>query len=203
MIGLVDIGVGNLGSLNAALKKLNIPYKSCKNISDFNKITKIILPGVGSFDTFMFLLKKKKLDIIIKDLVGKNYPILGICLGFQILFEKSEEGTPSEGLSLLKGKFINLRKCSKKLKVPHTGWNQCSIIKNNKLFKDIPNNSDFYFTHTFVLDNYSKEDVLTKTEYGFQIVSSISKKNLYGVQFHPEKSQINGLKLIKNFFVEC
>ena len=81
-----------VGSLNAALKKLNIPYKSCKNISDFNKITKIILPGVGSFDTFMFLLKKK-LDIIIKDLVGKNYPILGICLGFQILFEKSEEGT--------------------------------------------------------------------------------------------------------------
>ena len=203
MIGLVDVGIGNLGSLRAALKKLNIPFKNCKSPEDFNGVQKILLPGVGNFSSFMNVLINKKIDKMILDLAKKKYPILGICLGFQILFEESEEGKKCKGLSLLRGKLINLNKKISNQQVPHIGWNECFILKKSKLFKEIKNNSDFYFAHSYILKNFNTKEVLSKTNYHYEFVSSVSKNNLYGVQFHPEKSQLNGLKLIKNFFEEC
>ena len=202
-IAIVDVGIGNLGSLKSALKKLNIPFTICNDPKDFTGVDKIFLPGVGNFKEFMKKLQFKKLDLIIKDSVKKKIPIFGICLGFQILFEESDEDSPTKGLDLIKGKFRNFNTLSAKIKVPHTGWNECKIVNSNKLFKNIPDNSDFCFTHSFYLENYLPENVISKTNYHLDFVSSVFKNNIFGVQFHPEKSQSNGLKLIKNFIGEC
>ena len=136
LIGLVDIGIGNLGSLRSALDKLKLDYKNCTENTDFENIEKILLPGVGNFAEFMEVLRSKSLD---KTIIKKAYektPILGICLGYQILFEGSDEGIKTKGLGLLKGKFKSLNDLSKTIKVPHVGWNEC-IIKKSNLFKRI------------------------------------------------------------------
>ena len=124
-------------------------------------------------------------------------------MGFQILFEKSNEGEDVKGLGFLKGNFVNFNEVSDNAKTPHTGWNVCKIQQESKLFEGVENNSDFYFTHSYVLKNYSTKDILTTTDYNIDFVSSVASKNLYGVQFHPEKSQIKGLKILKNFINIC
>ena len=202
-LGVIDIGIGNLGSLKSALNKLQIGFKNCSKPSDFEGINKIILPGVGNFKKFMAILESKKIDKILNDKIKKNTSLLGICLGFQILFDKSDEDGPTTGLKILKGEFRHLNEISKTIKVPHTGWNECSIKKENKLFYQIPDKSDFYFTHKFYLKNYQDEVVISRTSYHIDFVSSVSNKKIYGVQFHPEKSQSNGLKLLKNFVDRC
>ncbi len=203
LIGLVDIGIGNLGSLRSVLNKLNLDYKNCTENNDFENIEKILLPGVGNFAEFMEVLRSKSLD---KTIIKKAYektPILGICLGYQILFEESDEGIRTKGLGLLKGKFKSLNEISKKIKVPHVGWNECAIKKKSNLFKGIPDKSDFYFTHTYYLHEHDESDIVSETNYQINFTSSISKNNIYGVQFHPEKSQKNGLQLLENFFNYC
>ena len=120
-------------------------------------------------------LKSKKLDMSLKDNFDKQKPILGICLGYQILFEKSNEGEEVEGLGLLKGNFVNFNEVSDNVKIPHTGWNVCKIQQKSKLFQGVENNSDFYFTHSYVLKNYSTKDILTTTDYNIDFVSSVSK----------------------------
>ena len=202
-LGIVDLDTGNLASLLSALNKLNINFKICKNSFDFEDVDKIILPGVGAFKDLMKKIKEKNMDKIILAKIDKNVPVLGVCVGFQILFSGSNEHGYCKGLGLIKGNFINFKDESKKIKVPHVGWNECKILKKNKLFQDIENNSDFYFTHSYYLKNYNIENVTTKTMYDLKFVSSINKKNIYGVQFHPEKSQLNGLKIIKNFYERC
>ncbi len=204
LIGLIDLEVGNLGSLQSALNNLNVNFKICKSINDIVGCNKIILPGVGAFGDFAMRMKKNEIDFKIKELYKKKYPILGICVGFQIFFEKSFEHGESQGLKILKGEFISLNKYNTNLTIPHVGWNQCKIIhKNNKLFNGIQNNSDFYFTHSFFLQNYNSKDILSITSYDHDFVSSINKDNLFGVQFHPEKSQKNGLRILKNFIELC
>jgi glutamine amidotransferase len=148
-------------------------------------------------------IKDKKLDKILIDKIKKNTSILGVCVGFQILFSSSNEHGDYKGLDLLKGNFINFKDEDINIKVPHVGWNECKILNNSKLFEDIENNSDFYFTHSYLLKNVNKDLILTKTNYGTNFVSSVKFKNIYGVQFHPEKSQSNGLKLLKNFNDFC
>ena len=148
-------------------------------------------------------IKEKNIDKTILTKISKNIPILGVCVGFQILFSGSNEHGYCKGLGLIKGNFINFKDESEKIKVPHVGWNECKILKKNKLFQDIEDNSDFYFTHSYYLKNYNIENVTTKTMYDLNFVSSINMKNIYGVQFHPEKSQLNGLKIIKNFYERC
>ncbi len=203
MIGVLDIGLSNKGSLNSALKNLNAKFKYCEKPEDFSDVRKIILPGVGNFNECMKKLKSKKLDISLKDNFDKQKPILGICLGYQILFEKSNEGEEVEGLGLLKGNFVNFNEVSDNVKIPHTGWNVCKIQQKSKLFQGVEDNSDFYFTHSYVLKNFSTKDILTTTDYNIDFVSSVANNNLYGVQFHPEKSQIKGLKILKNFINFC
>ena len=202
-LGIVDLDTGNLASLLSALNKLNINFKICKNSFDFENVDKIILPGVGAFKDLMKKIREKNMDKTILTKIGKNVPILGVCVGFQILFSGSNEHGDCSGLDLIKGNFINFKDENKKIKVPHVGWNECKILNKNKLFQDIEDNSDFYFTHSYYLKNYNIENVITKTMYHLSFVSSINKKNIYGVQFHPEKSQLNGLKIIKNFYERC
>ena len=202
-LGIVDLDTGNLASLLSAINKLNINFKICKNSFDFEDVDKIILPGVGAFKDLMKKINEKNMDKIILAKINKNVPILGVCVGFQILFSGSNEHGYCKGLGLIKGNFINFKDESEKIKVPHVGWNECKILKKNKLFQDIEDNSDFYFTHSYYLKNYNIENVTTKTMYDLNFVSSINMKNIYGVQFHPEKSQLNGLKIIKNFYERC
>ena len=129
LIGLVDIGIGNLGSLRSVLEKLNLNFRNCTENKDFENIEKILLPGVGNFAEFMEVLRSKSLDKTIIQKVNNRTPILGICLGYQILFEESDEGVKTKGLGLLKGKFKSLDRVSKTIKVPHVGWNECSFKK--------------------------------------------------------------------------
>jgi len=202
-LGVVDLNTGNLASLLSALDKLNIKYVICKDNFDFDSVDKIILPGVGAFGDFMKKITDKNLDKVLINKVKKNTSILGVCVGFQILFSSSNEHGDHSGLKLLEGKFINFKEESKNIKVPHVGWNECNIINKNQLFNDIENNSDFYFTHSYYLKDYQIENVVSQTNYNLNFVSSVNQGNVYGVQFHPEKSQSNGLKILKNFYERC
>ena len=199
-INVVKSGVGNIGSIIGVLNDLEYKSKIINNPNEFTDTKKIILPGVGSFDSFVKSLKDQKLFDKIKDLVVNNkYSILGICVGMQSLFLDSEEGT-EKGFS-----FFNSR-CKKfdssKKKVPHIGWNNVKIIKNNKLFDSIKNNY-FYFAHSYHIDDINQEFTVTTSEYVNEFVSSVSSENIYGVQFHPEKSFDQGQQIIKNFLEKC
>ncbi len=202
-IGIIDVGVGNLGSFGSAMSKLNLNFKICKNHHDLKDVNKLILPGVGAFSDFMSKIKKKKIDKVIKEKINSNVKILGICLGFQVFFSDSEEHGKSEGLNILEGKIESINKLGKNIRIPHVGWNSCKFIKQNILFDGIKNNSDFYFSHSFYLNKCSTSIKIGETNYHKKFVSVVNFKNIYGVQFHPEKSQLNGLKLLKNFAEIC
>jgi glutamine amidotransferase len=202
-LGVVDLNTGNLASLLSALDRLNIKYVICRNSFDFEGVDKIILPGVGAFRDFMKKINDKNLNKILIEKEKKNASILGVCVGFQILFSSSNEHGDYEGLKLLKGNFINFKEKKNNIKVPHVGWNECNIINKNQLFNNIKNNSDFYFTHSYYLKDYEIKNVVSQTKYELDFVSSVNKGNVYGVQFHPEKSQSNGLQILKNFYERC
>ncbi len=197
---VVDIGSGNFGSLKSAFNKLNIPFKVCKSVNDFEDTSKIILPGMGSFPNFMNGLRKLGFeDLLKKNLLSKKSSILGICVGYQALFSQSEEIQITKGLNFIDGKIKKLSN-NKKIKLPHIGWNQCTETEKNTLFHEIPDKSDFYFCHSYAPTDLSSNYKITNTKYGENFSSSICHNNIYGVQFHPEKSQINGLKILKNFY---
>ena len=202
-LGLIDVGVGNIGSLKSALNKIGVKYKVCSRADDFKNINKILLPGVGNFNNFMNKIKNRNLDKTIREKYEKNIPILGICFGFQVLFSNSSESGLSEGLNFIEGKVINFRQKLNTLRVPHVGWNNCKFEKKSILFENVNDNSDFYFTHSFYLDQCHKDYIISKTDYGFSFISGIEKDNLYGVQFHPEKSQLSGMRVLKNFCERC
>ncbi len=202
-IGLVDLNTGNLASLKSAMTKLNIKFKVCKKRFDFEKIDKIIMPGVGAFKDLHKRIIDAGIDKIILEKVNRKESILGICVGFQVLFTSSSEHGYSKGLNILKGSFQNFSDIKEKIPIPHVGWNECIYNKKSNLFYDIKDNSDFYFTHSYFLDNCEENNIISKTNYHFDFVSSVNYKNIYGVQFHPEKSQLNGLKIIKNFCERC
>jgi glutamine amidotransferase len=199
-VDVVDVGTGNIANICSALKKINISYNLCAKVSDF-KGGKIILPGVGAFADFMDKLKKRSIDNYIIHKSNENISILGICLGFQVLFSSSTEHKFSKGLNLLKGDFSLIKS---NMLIPHVGWNDCEIKKEKTdLFKGINNNSDFYFTHSYILKKYEDKDIIAFTKYGTKFPSVAKKNNVYGVQFHPEKSQEKGLLILKNFYERC
>jgi glutamine amidotransferase len=198
-VDIVDVGTGNIANICSAFKKINISYNLCSKVSDFNG-GKIILPGVGAYADFMDKLKKRSIDNYIVKKSNENISILGICLGFQVLFSSSTEHKFSEGLNLLKGDFSLIKS---NLLIPHVGWNDCEIKKKNDLFIGIDNNSDFYFTHSYILKKYEEKDIIAFTKYGTKFPSAAKKNNIYGVQFHPEKSQDKGLLILKNFYEMC
>lgn len=198
MIGIIDYKMGNIGSIQNMLKRISVKSVISSKIELLNNCDKLILPGVGSFDQGMKNLKNHNLIRFLNDYVIKDKkPILGICLGMQLFADNSEEGDLS-GLGWIKGnvKKFNLRKDG--LKVPHMGWNNIEC-KNSKLFLNLPNEKRFYFVHSFFFECKNKENIISTTDYGINFASSINKQNIWGTQFHPEKSHICGMNLLKNY----
>lgn len=200
MINVIKSGVGNVGSLIRVIEDLEIQYKIVEKPQDFSSSPKILLPGVGSFDSYIGELKKNNLfDEINERVVSKKHSILGICVGMQSLFNGSNEGV-LEGFKFIEGVFNKFIPVNNQ-KVPHLGWNTIDIRKDDPLFSDI-NNKSFYFAHGYSLP-FQEENCLTSTDYIIKFCSSVKKDNIYGVQFHPEKSYSQGLQLIKNFILKC
>lgn len=190
---IFDYGVGNLLSLKTALEKAGLSVSIGTTAADLTKADAIALPGVGSFTAALDRLGKVKAELQAK--VQEGTPLLGICLGLQLFFESSEEG-PGEGLAFFKGKVITLPKT---VKVPHMGWNTLEIVKQNELFDAISEDTFVYFVHSLYPDPKDKSIICTKTTYGTTFASAVASKNIYGTQFHPEKSGDVGLQILKNF----
>ena len=201
MITILDYGSGNLNAINNIYERLNIPNEFADTIEKIDKADHIILPGVGAFDeTISTLLDNGFVEVLSKKVFKEKVPILGICVGMQMFAESSEEGTLN-GLGWIKGKVKKFDKniIPGKPKIPHLGWNSIEIIRNNPLFKEIDPSIGFYFVHSYYYECSDEADVICKTKYGNVFHSAINHDNIYGVQFHPEKSHDNGIQLLKNF----
>lgn len=198
MIGVIDYQAGNLNSVLKALDKIGISNFLIQEKTAFQKAKKLILPGVGSFKEAMDSLKKLDFISVLKEeVLTHKKPILGICLGMQLFLEKGYEGGICNGLGFIEGEVIPFNENSN-LKIPHIGWNDIEILKQEPLYQGISSKSDFYFVHSFYV-KCNKEFISAKCDYGVQFCASLQKNNIYGVQFHPEKSQNLGLKLLENF----
>lgn len=193
--------MGNLRSVQKAFEHLDCDVIISNDHDLIKKASKIVLPGVGSFKDGMKNLKDLGLiELLNTEVIENKKPFLGICLGMQLTAKVSYEHGETSGLNWLDSKVVkfDFTEKDKKLKIPHVGWNNVNYLKKNVLFENISNNSDFYFVHSFHF--ITNEDVITSvTDYGFEVISSLQKNNIYAVQFHPEKSQRVGLKLIENF----
>lgn len=197
---IVDYKMGNLGSIGNMIKKIGYSYIISSNSKEILNADYLILPGVGSFDLAITNIKQLNLyDIIIKKVIEDRTPVIGICLGMQILTEGSEEGI-EKGFGFIKGYAKKFKFDDNKLKVPHMGWNIVRLLKKSKLFIGMENQENrFYFVHSFAVECYETKDILTLTNYGYDFVSSFEKENIIGVQFHPEKSHKFGMQLLRNF----
>lgn len=199
MLGVIDYGGGNFRSVCNALNYLEIPYKEISQPEDFEGISHIILPGVGAFKNCIDRLHTLNLvERLKRELLDDSKFFLGICVGHQILSSFGTEFEEQEGLNLIPGKTIKLEPI-KNFPVPHVGWTEVKQLKKSELFKDIENEATFYFVHSFYIDAENQEDVLATVSYGKEITAVVGKGNIFGIQFHPEKSQANGLQLLKNF----
>ena len=197
---ILDTKSANFHSVKKAVDQYNPNNEITSNIDIIEKSKGLIIPGVSTTDTVLSNIKKLGLEETINDFYNSGKPILCICVGMQILFEKSEEGK-IPGLGILKGsvKKIPESKNNEKFKVPHMGWNQLNLNKNNKLFEGVDNNSNFYFVHSYYCDPEEDKIISGTTKYSIEMCASIKQNNLYAVQFHPEKSAADGLKIYKNF----
>jgi imidazole glycerol-phosphate synthase subunit HisH len=190
---IIDYGVGNLLSLKFALEKAGLNAKITAPTQQLKNADAIALPGVGNFSAAAKALASVKAELV--DTVNSGTPVLGICLGMQLFFQESEEG-PGEGLAFFKGKNLRL---SGPVKVPHMGWNSLRMVRQNELFDGVKNDAYVYFVHSLYPVPVDNEIVCTQTEYGGTFTSAVASKNVYGTQFHPEKSGDVGLKILKNF----
>ena len=204
VLGLIDGQSGNIGSIKKAIKDLinEKPYqlKIIQGNFNPNNFDKIILPGQGAYATLISNLKKLKIIRPLKQYLDDNKSYLGICVGMQILSDEGHEDQITKGLGIISGKIKKFS--NKKLIIPHMGWNTISVNKADPIVKKNLNEKDFYFVHSYIYENINKENILGLTKYGKNFPSIINKGNIYGVQFHPEKSHKNGLKLIKNFIMK-
>jgi glutamine amidotransferase len=201
-ITIVDYGMGNLRSVQKAFEVQGFHAKITSDPKRVESAEKLVMPGVGAFGMAMRNLRKAGLVNPVKRQIAKGTPYLGICLGLQLLMEESNEFGPQKGLGVLKGcvRHLNtLKGFDAKLKTPHMGWNTVKTRKESPVMKGIEDGSYFYFVHSFVVVPDNKEDAATATGYGAEFVSSVSAGNLFACQFHPEKSQDLGLKLLANF----
>ncbi len=202
MIAIIDYGMGNLRSVQKALEASGGKTKVVASGRALRGADKIVFPGVGAFRDAMSELKKRVFIGAIKEAIAEGKPFLGLCLGLQLLFEESEEGGRVKGLGLLAGRVKRFRFRGTGLKVPHMGWNEIKIknkFKNLKILKNIPDGSFMYFVHSYYAEPEDKSVILATTDYGSRFASGVCKGNIYGLQFHPEKSQRLGLKILENF----
>ena len=198
MIAIIDYDAGNLKSVEKALQYLGEECIVTRKKEELIKADKVILPGVGAFGDAMEKLHKFGLVEVIHEIVKENKPVLGICLGLQLMFESSEEGPGVKGLGILPGKIVKFPE-KEGYKIPHMGWNSIEIKEGSRLFKDIPNNSYVYFVHSFYLQAENENDVAATTEYITHVHASVEHDNIFACQFHPEKSGDVGLQILKNF----
>lgn len=198
MIAIIDYDAGNLKSVYKALVHLSQDAIITRDKEQILNADKVILPGVGSFGEAMDKLNKYALVDTIHEVIDNKVPFLGICLGLQLLFERSEESNGIKGLSILDGEIVKIPD-KQGLKIPHMGWNSIDIKPGSTLFKGIDNNSYVYFVHSFYLKANNKEEVAATTEYSTLIHASVEKNNVFACQFHPEKSGEVGLKILENF----
>jgi glutamine amidotransferase len=204
MIAVIDYGMGNLRSVQKALEEAGAKTRVTSDPAVLRRCDKLVLPGVGAFGDAMKELRRRGLVDPIKNAIADGKIFLGLCLGLQLLFEKSEEAPGVKGLSVLKGEVKRFRFPKNGLKVPHMGWNSVETGSSgqgpgSRILKGIPDGSYVYFVHSYYVKPKDKKAVLTTTDYGMDFVSGVCRDNIYGLQFHPEKSQALGLKLLENF----
>lgn len=201
MITIVNYGSGNVRAIANIYERLNIDYRIADSPSSLESSSKIILPGVGAFDQTIGHLHESGIEPVLQNLViEKSVPVLGICVGMQIMGDSSEEGKKN-GLGWISGRVrkFDLYKLMNKPKIPHLGWNSVRAVNQINLFEGIDIQKGFYFIHSYYFDPVDTEHTMCVTTYGDEFASAIYKSNIYGVQFHPEKSHSNGIKLLKNF----
>lgn len=200
MIGIIDYGVGNIKAFANIYKNLNMEYTIVKNVEDLEYVSKLILPGVGSFDHAMESLlnsgMKEKLDELVLE---KKVPVIGICVGMQMLANSSEEGTIT-GLGWIDAQVKKFDKnIIKNAPLPHMGWNDLHISKESSLFNNLEEKPTFYYLHSFYFDCNNDNDIIGTVIYGHEFTCMVQHENIYGIQCHPEKSHHNGMQLLKNF----
>lgn len=204
MIAIVDYGMGNLRSVEKGFERFGFDVKVTDSYTDIKNADKLVLPGVGAFQDAMIGLKQRHLITPIVEFIRSGKPFLGICLGLQLLFSKGYEDGEHDGLDIIPGKVVRFtfseNGAKEKLKIPHMGWNQInSRKKDNPLLKDVPDNTYMYFVHSYYVCPDDEGVIATETEYGIRFTSMIWRKNIFATQFHPEKSQLYGLTILKNF----
>jgi imidazole glycerol-phosphate synthase subunit HisH len=200
MIGIIDYGMGNLGSVKRKLDRIKADSFISSNPLELKKVDKFILPGVGHFARAVKQLKSSGLwELLFEEVIHNKKPVLGICLGMQLMAKHSEEGDV-EGLGWFDADVVKFSVSNQlKNKIPHMGWNNVIIEKNSTLLQGSPQEAMFYFVHSYHINCYKKEDILTTTEYDYPFTSSIQKNNIFGTQFHPEKSHEWGEHIFRNF----
>lgn len=198
MIAIIDYDAGNIKSVEKALQKLGVDVVITKDAKEILQADKVILPGVGAFGDAMANLKKFGLDKVIYEVVEKGTPFLGICLGLQLLFERSDETPGVEGLGILKGEILRIPD-KEDLKIPHMGWNSLHLQNQGRLFKGLSEQSHVYFVHSYYLKAEDEQIVKATADYSVNIHASVEKDNVFACQFHPEKSSDVGLQILKNF----
>jgi glutamine amidotransferase len=197
---LIDAGTGNLRSVQKALDASRVGV-SVTRTDDPQKVRaakKVVLPGVGAFGDFMSGLRARGLEDAVKEVAARGVPLLGICVGMQALFEVGEEMGTHAGLGLLAGRVTRFAD-SLAVKIPHTGWNQLEVRDEAFLFNGIRSGAYVYFNHSYFCQAWNSSDVIAETDYGIRYTCAVQRENLFGVQFHPEKSQAVGLRILKNF----
>ncbi|MFZ1041196.1 MAG: imidazole glycerol phosphate synthase subunit HisH [Anaerolineales bacterium] len=195
---LIDAGTGNLRSVQKALESIGA---NVLRTNDPNRVLsgrRVVLPGVGAFGNFISSLRALGLEEAVKEAAMNSVPMLGICVGMQVFFEVGEELGQHAGLGLLRGKVVRFEP-STAVKIPHTGWNQIQTKKESLLFNGLHDGMYVYFNHSYYCEARDATDILATTDYGINYASAVERKNIFGVQFHPEKSQSAGLRILKNF----
>ncbi len=198
MVAIIDYDAGNIKSVEKALLHLGEGVIITRDREQILNSDKVILPGVGAFGDAMEKLRSYGLDKVIYEVVERKIPFLGICLGLQLLFEKSDETPGVKGLGILPGEILRIPD-KEGIKIPHMGWNSVKIKENARIFKDVPQDSYVYFVHSYYLKAGREEDVAATTEYSTLIHAAVEHDNVFACQFHPEKSSEIGLKILKNF----
>ena len=198
MIAIIDYDAGNIKSVEKALQKLNAEVVITKDANEILNADKVILPGVGAFGDAMANLRKYGLDKVIHQVVEKGTPFLGICLGLQLLFERSDETPGAIGLGILEGEVLRIPD-KDNLKIPHMGWNSLHLQNQGRLFKGLSEQSYVYFVHSYYLKAKDEKIVKATTNYSVNIHASVEKGNVFACQFHPEKSSEVGLQILRNF----
>jgi imidazole glycerol-phosphate synthase subunit HisH len=201
MITILDYGLGNIRAFANVYKRLNVETKIARLASDLDDASKLILPGVGSFDHAMTLLNNSGMrEHLDEKVLSNKIPVMGICLGMQIMAKSSDEGKMS-GLDWIDGnvRLFDAETIPYATRLPHMGWNSIKPHADNKILKNLSSNSRFYFLHSYYFSCEKDENILTTSEYGISFASAVCNENIYGIQFHPEKSHSSGIQLLKNF----